>query len=37
MSAFVIAAIVLACVFSGALLGRFLRVRLPDHPLGDDS
>jgi hypothetical protein len=37
MNALVVAAIVLACVFGGALLGRFLRVRLPDHHLGDDS
>lgn len=37
MNALAVAAIVLACVFGGALLGRFLRVRLPDRHLGDDS
>jgi len=37
MYAFVVAAVVLACVFGGALLGRFLRVRLPDRHLGEDS
>jgi hypothetical protein len=37
MYALAIAAVVLTCVFGGALLGRFLRVRLPDHHLGDDS
>jgi len=29
--------IVLACVFGGALAGRFLRIRLPDHHLQEDS
>src|SRR5664279_4458405 len=37
MYAFVVAAVVLACVFGGALFGRFLRVRLPDRHLGEDS
>jgi hypothetical protein len=37
MNAFLVAAITLACVFGGALLGRFLRVRLPIHHLGEDS
>jgi hypothetical protein len=32
-----IALIVFACVFAGALLGMVLRVRVPDHHLGDSS
>jgi len=37
MSAVVIAAIVLLCVFGGAMVGRGLRRHLPDHHLSDDS
>ena len=37
MSALAIAVIVLVCVFGGALAGLFLRTRLPDHHLNDDS
>jgi len=37
MSALIVAAVVLACVFGGALLGRFLRARLPGNHLGEDS
>ena len=37
MSAFLTAAIVLACIFAGALLGMVLRGRLPAHHLGEES
>lgn len=37
MSALVIAAIVLVCVFGGALVGMGLRRHLPDHHLKEDS
>ena len=37
MSALVIAAIVLACVFGGALVGMGLRRHLPEHHLKEDS
>lgn len=37
MSALLIAAIVLACVFAGALFGMFLRGVLPAHHLSDES
>jgi hypothetical protein len=37
MSALLIAAIVLACIFAGALLGMFLRGVLPAHHLSDES
>jgi len=37
MSAFTTAAIVLACVFGGALAGLFLRTILPGHHLKDDA
>ena len=37
MSALAIAVTVLVCVFGGALAGLFLRTRLPNHHLNDDS
>ena len=37
MSSLAISAIVFACVFGGAILGMFLRARLPQHHLGTDS
>jgi hypothetical protein len=37
MNSLDIALISAACIFSGALLGLFLRRRLPDHHLSDDS
>lgn len=37
MNPFTIAAIVLACVFGGALAGQFLGNRLPRHHLQEDS
>lgn len=37
MSAPIIAAIVFACVFGGALLGMILRTALPPHSIGDES
>jgi len=37
MSPFTVAVIVLACVFGGALAGLYLRNRLPDHHLQEDS
>jgi hypothetical protein len=37
MSALLVAAIVLACIFAGALFGMFLRGRLPAHHLSDES
>jgi hypothetical protein len=37
MKALLIAPVVLACIFGGALLGLALRARLPDRHLGDDS
>ena len=37
MNALAVALVVLACVFGGALAGLFLRMRLPDHHLKDDS
>ena len=37
MSAMAIAVTVLVCVFGGALAGLFLRTRLPDHHLQEDT
>ena len=37
MSPIAIASIVFACVFGSALLGSFVRDRLPEHHLGEDS
>ncbi len=37
MASWVISGIVFACVLSGALLGLFVRTRLPEHHLGADS
>jgi len=37
MNPLAIAVVVLGCVFGGALAGLFLRTRLPDHHLKDDS
>jgi hypothetical protein len=37
MNALAIAVVVLAFGFGGALAGLFLRTRLPDHHLKDDS
>jgi hypothetical protein len=37
MNALAVAVVVLACVFGGVLAGLFLRARLPDHHLQDNS
>ena len=37
MSSILVALLVFACVFSGALLGMWLRTTLPEHHLGDES
>ena|ERR1039457_7164757 len=37
MSSILVAVLVFGCAFGGALVGIFLRVRLPEHHRGDDS
>ena len=37
MDAWAIGAIVFVCIFGGALLGMYLRCKLPPQHLGDDS